>query len=98
MGTKGLDLALYLSFLGVLGVIAGRVYHLPAVSHFFFWPALITAAAVAVYYPCYVRNARQRSKKMGLKCVVMLPVWPWWASLLIRMSRMNICNTARDVF
>jgi len=69
MGTKGRDAVFWLF---VLFLALAALFN----SKMFFWVASGTACLLVIYYRIYVPAAVRRSREMGLKTVVLLPLWP----------------------
>ena len=86
MAVRGKDLALWLFFpSAVLAVFLPR----PAGSVFFAF-TLACGAWFWLHYLVYVPRARRASRRLGLARVVLLPVPPWWAKALLRLSGRRI--------
>ena len=74
MGTKGRDIVFWLFVLFLAGAALIK-------SKSLFWAASGDACLLAVYYRLYVPLAIKQSRVMGLKTVVLLPLWPTFAGL-----------------
>lgn len=83
MSVKGRDLLLWLFFSLSYISIAGTLAGLPVRPISFV--ALAAGLGILAYYP-YVFKARKYSRKLGLKWVVLLPLFPFWARMLLRLS------------
>lgn len=82
MGVKGRDLALWAFFL-----LAGPALFFP--RDYAAGPAAALVACAALFWwhhLAYLPGARCKSRKLGLRHVVLLPVPVWWATFLIRIS------------
>ncbi|RDV81189.1 hypothetical protein [Ammonifex thiophilus] len=76
MGAKGRDLLLWLFFL------------LAPLAPFFkalVLPLALLALGYFSFFP-YLARAGKKSRELGLKWVVLLPLHPWWARLLLFLS------------
>jgi hypothetical protein len=86
VGVKGRDLALWLFFSAAAPAVA-----LPAP-----WGRAFLALLVAcgswfwLHHLVYDPLARRASRRLGLARVVLLPVPPWWAKALLRLSGRRI--------
>ena len=96
MGVKGRDLALYVFFLSSAAVVAGGLMGSSATYPLSF-VALFTGAA-ALYYFYYLAEARKFSRRLGLKCVVLLPLNCGWARLLLFAAGKKIRGRIRRAF
>lgn len=77
MGAKGLDLLLWMAYLGVLAFFATGNIAFPVV-------ALVLGLCIMAEGLIVFPRAQRLSRVMGLNVVVIVPVWRWWAKLLVR--------------
>lgn len=82
MGTKSRDAFFWLMLLALTGAIFTK-------SKLLFGAALLFAAGL-VYFSFYVSAAKKRSREMGLKFVVLLPVSRFYAKLLLKISKAEL--------
>lgn len=85
MGTKGRDIVFWLFVLFLAGAALFK-------SKVLFWAASGFACLLAAYYRIYVPAAIKRSRAMGLKAVVLLPLWPGFAHLYRLMAGRRIAG------
>lgn len=95
MGVKGRDIALYLFFISAALVMTGSPIHFPVIP--FFCIVLVTVI-MSLYYYVYLFRARKQSRKMGLKCVVLLPLNSGLVKLLLRIIGRKIRGRYRRAF
>lgn len=95
VGVKGRDLLLWvffpLSFVAIAGTLAGLPVRPVSLA------ALITGLGVLSYYP-YAFKARRDSRKLGLKWVVLLPLFPFWAMLLLFFAGRKVTGAWKRAF
>lgn len=96
MGVKGRDLALYLFFLSAAAAITEGLAGFPKARLFSL--VAIFAFAAALYYFPYFLLARKFSRRLGLKCVVLLPLNCGWARLLLFAAGKKIRSRIRRAF
>ena len=74
MGTKGKDLVFWLFIVSISGAVT--------LKHIVFtWTALCFAFLLIIYYKFYIPKAIQQTKMLGLKTIVLLPLWPGFTNL-----------------
>lgn len=95
MGTKGRDIFLYLFFFSAFITVTGRLLGFPVT--FFFYLVLATGIAAVLYIP-YLGLCKRWSRRLGLKCVVLLPVPLWQAKVLIFMAGEKLKGRAKRAF
>lgn len=95
MGAKGRDIALYLFFISAALGITGSLINLPVIP--FFCIATVTGI-MSLYYYVYIFRARKQSRKMGLKCVVLLPLSYGLVQLLLHITDRKIRGGYRHAF
>lgn len=96
MGTKGRDLALYLYFAMALGGMAGRLVGFPAMP--FLLLTILLAGLIVAYYLFSVPKAEKHSREIGLKGVILLPLWRRWAGFLCFTAKYKITGRYKQAF
>jgi hypothetical protein len=95
MGSRGLDLALWL-FTGAVGVYVIGLFRGHSMKVLFY---IVLLLGIFTLYCClYQIISKSKSRKAGLTNVVLLPVWPWWVKLLVRMSGGRVKGVFRRAF
>lgn len=95
MGTKGRDVFLWLVFLSFLTLVVGFLAGLPVRPLGFF--VFFSGLAYFSFFP-YLSRARKRSRELGLRWVVLLPLHPRWAELLLSLSGKELCREWEKAF
>jgi hypothetical protein len=86
MGTKGRDALLWMFFT----LIAACLLTGGIVRVVIFAAALLTAVCILYYYAWYLPFAVRRSRELGLRLAVLLPVNTFWAKLLLQIDRQRM--------
>ena len=87
MGTKGRDICLWMFFTLIMSCLLTNGIARTVI----FALALLMAMGILYYYTWYLSSAVRRSRDLGLRLAILLPVNAFWAKLLLRlaMERMN---------
>ena len=91
MGTKGRDVALYgyfgsfMMLLTIKLLRAGKGFELLFLLIMFF-----SLIGIINFFFFYLPRAMKKSKEAGFKWLVFLPLYPWWANLLLWLAGKKI--------
>ncbi|OPX94471.1 MAG: hypothetical protein A4E53_00070 [Pelotomaculum sp. PtaB.Bin104] len=90
MGAKGRDVVFWLFVLFITGAALST-------SKLLYWAALVCAWGLAAYH-WYTLQAIKHSRAMGLRTVVLLPLWPGFAAVYRLMAGRQISGKWRRAY